>query len=86
MVDFDEAEARDFAGNVIREEYYDNEITVANGQTGSDASSKVDAVPALVAATFARNASTADNVIDIQLRAAMAHLLHIWPTSITTQP
>ena len=76
VADFDEAEARDFAGNVIREEYYDNEITVANGQTGSDASS-VDAVPALVAATFARNASTADNVIDIQLRAAMAHLLHL---------
>ena len=77
VIDFDEAEARDFAGNVIREEYYDNEITVDNGQTGSDAASSVDAVPALVAATFARNASTRENVIDVQLRAAMAHLLHL---------
>ena len=77
LIDFDNAEARDYAGNVIREEYYDNEITVNNGQKEVDATSSVNAVPALVAAAFARHASTDDNVIDIQLRAAMAHLLHL---------
>lgn len=77
VVAFDEAEARDFAGNVIREEYYDNEITLESDRTNSDSVQNIDAVPALVAAAFARQVSTADDVVDVQLRAAVAHLMHL---------
>lgn len=71
---FDEYEARDLAGNVIREDYYENEITIADANDESKQDQHLSHIPTLVAAEFARKASTDDKLIDIQLRAAVAYL------------
>ena len=73
-VAFDLAERRDLAGNVIREEYYENEITLEANADGPVEGRVVQAEAALEAARLAAELSTEDNVVDTQLRAAVAFL------------
>ena len=59
---------------MIREDYYENEITIADANDESKQDQHLSHIPTLVAAEFARKASTDDKLIDIQLRAAVAYL------------